>query len=122
MPCVLVVDDDDDVRIMLKTMLERNNYDVIIAQNGNEATRLLKNNPVDLIITDLVMPEKEGIETIIEVKHDFPHIKIIAISGGKRIGLSTQLKSANLLGADRTLKKPFKSKELLNTVRELINI
>ena len=81
---LLVIDDDDQMRQMLKQMLERAGYEIIDAPDGQTGIELYRQNPTDLIITDLIMPQKDGMETIIELKRDFPNVKIIAISGGSR--------------------------------------
>ena len=78
---ILVVDDDTDVRTMLKTMLERDSHDVITAENGTQALQGVQKQLPDAIILDIIMPEKEGFETIVELRRDYPSIKIIAISG-----------------------------------------
>jgi YesN/AraC family two-component response regulator len=102
-------------------MLERSGYDVVEASTGKEGIRLYRENPTDLIITDLIMPEKEGIETIHELKRDFPDVNIIAISGGGRIGPEDYLHMAKMLGAQRTLSKPVERETLLKTVNELLD-
>lgn len=101
-------------------MLKSSGYEISEAPNGKVALRLCKEKQADLIITDLIMPEKEGIETIVEIKRDFPEIKIIAISGGGQSDPETYLALAKKLGAERTLAKPFEMKELLKTVEELL--
>lgn len=105
---------------MLRKMIERNGYEVIEASDGKEGIKLYRKNPTDLIITDLIMPEKDGIETIQELKKDFPDIKIIAISGGGRLGPQDYLHLAKMLGAQRTLTKPIEFPELLKTIKELL--
>ncbi len=117
---ILVIDDDVQVRKMLRLTLAADGFDVIEAQDGKVAMRLFRQDPADLVITDLIMPEKEGIETIIELKRDFPDIKIIAISGGGRIDPKDYLYLAEKLGAQVTLEKPFTRKEVLEAVHELI--
>ena len=103
---ILIIDDDNQFREMLRQMIERDGYEVIEASDGKEGIALYRKNPTDLIITDLIMPEKDGIETIQELKKDFPEIKIIAISGGGRLGPNDYLQLAKMLGAQRTLTKP----------------
>jgi len=120
MPLILIIDDDNKVRGMLRQTLERAGYDVLDAPDGKEGINLYRKDPVDLVITDLIMPEKEGIETIIELKRDFPDVKIVAISGGGQIDSEEYLHMAEKLGAQRTFTKPFELKELLEAVRELI--
>ena len=117
---VLVVDDESSVRRLLRIVLERNGHDVDEAIDGNAAMKRIRTDPPDLIITDLIMPEKEGIETIMELRRDFPNLKIIAISGGGVIGALDYLKMATIVGAHRTFEKPFQMGELLQAVRELL--
>ena len=118
---ILIIDDDVQTLNMLRQMLEGEGYEVIDAPDGKEGIRRYRENPTDLIITDLLMPEKEGIETIQELKRDFPDIKINAISGGGRVGPGGYLHMAKMLGAQRTFVKPIEREELLKAVRELLN-
>ena len=118
---ILIIDDEPQVRAMLRQMLEREKFEVMDASDGKEGIRLYRENPADLIITDIIMPEKEGLETIIELKKDYPDVKIIAISGGRRIEPGEYLQLAEILGAIKTFKKPVKRDELLEAVREILN-
>ena len=120
MPNILIIDDDNQFRTMLRKMVERNGYEVIEASDGKEGIKLYRKNPTDLIITDLIMPEKDGIETIQELRKDFPDVKIIAISGGGRLGPHDYLHLAKMLGAQRTLTKPIELPDLLKTIKELL--
>jgi len=120
MPNILIIDDDNQFRTMLRKMVERNGYEVIEASDGKEGIKLYRKNPTDLIITDLIMPEKDGIETIQELRKDFPDVKIIAISGGGRLGPHDYLHLAKMLGAQRTLTKPIELPELLRNIKELL--
>ncbi len=117
---ILVIDDEPQLRAILKRFLEIEGYEVEVASDGKEGMRLFNRNPADLVITDLIMPEKEGIETIRELKASFPSVKIIAMSGGGRIGPETYLSLAKRLGAHKTLTKPFELKELGDAVREML--
>ena len=118
---ILVIEDDAEVRGMICKMLSDEDYDVIAAVNGKEGIELLrKESNVVLVITDLIMPEKEGIEVIRELKQDFPPIKILAISGRGCGSLQNYLTLSKALGADLTLSKPFVKKELLKVVKELL--
>ena len=117
---ILIVDDDVDVLDMLGQTLEREGYEVVSAANGKEGVRLYREDPVDLVITDIIMPEKEGIETIMELKRAFPDVKIIAISGGGRVDPEGYLSMAKQLGARYTFSKPVEREDLLKAVRELI--
>ena len=117
---ILIIDDDHQFRTMLRQMIEKDGYEVIEASDGKEGIKLYRKNPTDLIITDLIMPEKDGIETIQELKKDFPDIKIIAISGGGRLGPRDYLHLAKMFGAQRTLTKPIDLPELLKSIKELL--
>ncbi len=118
---ILIIDDDDQIRKMLRLTLNAAGFDVVEAQDGKIAMKLFHQNlTVDLVITDLIMPEKEGIETIIELRRDFPNVPIIAISGGGRIDPNDYLLLAKKLGAQITLEKPFSRKDIINAVNELI--
>lgn len=117
---ILIIDDDEQIRAMLRQMLEREEHEVKNASNGNEGIKLYREDPVDLVITDLIMPEKEGIETIMELKEDYPNVKILAISGGGFLGHKTYLMNAKKLGALSTMSKPLNHKELLETVDKLL--
>ena len=120
MALILIIEDDDQTRGVLKLMVEREGYDVLEADDGLEGIKLFRENAVDLIITDIIMFEKDGITTIMEVRKDSPNVKIIAISGGARVGPEVYLQLADRVGADRTLTKPIDRKELLNTIDELL--
>ena len=114
---ILVADDDADMRGWLRDALETDGYDVVEAANGKMAVELLRRERVDLVITDLAMPEQEGIETIRLLKEEYPKLKIIAISGA--FG-GTFLEIAKLLGAGAALLKPIQLDNLLHTVHQLL--
>jgi DNA-binding response OmpR family regulator len=117
---IMVVEDDHSVRELLREILEREGYEVQDAENGKEAIAIFKAAPADLIITNILMPEKEGLETIQELCRYDPDVKIIAISGGGKIGPADYLEVARRFGAMRTFCKPFDRKELLHAVGELL--
>ena len=117
---ILTVDDDVQVRAMLRQMLERAGYEVVEAPNGEVALELLRQKQADLVITDLIMPGKEGIETIIELRRDYPDVKVIAVCGGTRAGAEDYLHAARLLGAHRTFVKPLDRKEIIQAIEELL--
>ncbi|MDX2415632.1 MAG: response regulator [Bacteroidales bacterium] len=117
---VLIIDDEPVILVMLKKMIEKAGYKVDLASNGNEGLELLRGKPFDLVITDIIMPEKEGLEIISIMRKEFPAIKIIAISGGGRLSPDGYLESANLLGAKKVLKKPFTMDEIVGAVNELL--
>jgi len=118
MKLILIIDDDDLFRAMLRQMLESEGYYVVDAPDGKVGIKLYRAKPTDLIITDILMPEKEGLQTIVELQQDFPEVKIIAISGGGCVGPDNYLKIAKMLGAQFTFEKPFQREELLEAVRE----
>ena len=91
---------------------------MVKASNGNEGLQLYRANPTDLVIMDVLMPEKDGFETIVELRRKYPNVKIVALSGGSRIKGNSYLLIASKLGAQQTLPKPFNPEELLSTVRE----
>ncbi len=115
-----IIDDEALIRELFRRILETEGYEVSDAADGNEALAMCRKAPPDLIITDLIMPDKEGIETIIEMKRDFPEVKIIAISGGGRITAKEYLELAATFGADMTLTKPISRDELLAAVRTVL--
>lgn len=118
---VLIVEDDSAVRKLLRTILERAGHEILDARNGKEALKIYKTNPADLIITNILMPEKEGLETIQELRREYPDVKIIAISGGGQVGPADYLEIARRFGATRTFSKPFDRKALLKAVDELLS-
>ncbi len=117
---ILVIDDDPQIRALLKCFFEREGYEVAEGSNGQEGLLVYREKPADLVVTDLIMPEREGIETIIEFRREFPGVKIIAISGGGFIGPEEYLCLAQKFGAERTFAKPFMLNEVLMAVQELL--
>ncbi len=125
---ILVIDDDMSQRELLKLALEEAEYEVIEAPNGQAGLRLFREQPCDLVITDIFMPKEDGIETILHLKAESPTVKIIAVSGGGvslRYGARFRdyeaLEAAETAEVDRTLKKPIVIQRLLATVEELFN-
>ena len=118
---LLVIDDDNLVRAALTDMLQTAGFEVVTASNGRLGLELMNSTPVDAIITDILMPEQEGLETIREARQRFPDIRILAISGGGAGGGETQLlRFAESFGADQTLPKPFTGSQLVAAVRALL--
>ncbi len=117
---ILVVDDDPLVLKMLMKIIGRAGYNVWTAENGREALQRIQEESVDLMITDIVMPEKEGIETIAELKKIAPEVKVIAISGGGLSGTDNYLLAAQKLGAARVLAKPFHPEVLLQAIEQVL--
>jgi DNA-binding response OmpR family regulator len=117
---ILVIDDEEPMRLMLRRSLTKAGYETFEAANGKEALSLQEKNPADLIITDIIMPEMEGIDTIMTFRENYPKVKIIAISGGGQIGSDEYLDLADKLGADWTFAKPFSINRLMSAVEELL--
>ena len=117
---ILIIEDQAEVRELLNALLSRSGHCVREARDGREGIHSFRTFPADLIITDLIMPRKEGLETIIDLRQEFPDLKIIAISGGGRDSRENYLKTAELCGASRIFHKPFDNDELLAAVDELL--
>lgn len=120
MALILIIDDDATVRATVRKILERAGHEVRDAGDGDRGLTIFREEDVDLVITDIIMPEKEGIETIQELRETDPDLPILAISGGGRADPSEPLTDARLLGADETLAKPFDVDELRKTVERLL--
>ncbi len=117
---ILIIDDEQQILNMLEQTLTRRGYDVTTAENGKEGIKIFNNDSIDLVITDMIMPKKEGIETIKEIKLIKPETKIIAISGGRRIAPEQYLKAAEMFGADSVFTKPVDGQELIKCIKNLI--
>ncbi len=126
MPRILVIDDDENVQDILSRILAKRGYEVLVADNGNQGIQLFQKaaagkTPVDLVVTDLLMPEKEGLETILELRREFPDIKIIVMSGGGGFGEPGNiLHAARKLGAKYSFQKPIPRDDFLAAVNTLI--
>ena len=116
---ILLVEDEDQLRSLLKEVLESEGHAVWDAENGKTATSLLASFPIDLIITDLIMPEKEGLELILEIRRSHPEIKVIAMSGGGRSNPQDYLEMAKRFGAKAVLSKPFTNEAIIDAVNNL---
>ena len=117
---ILIIDDEAMIRDLLVQILDREGYETITASDGKDGIKIYRENPADLVITDLLMPEKDGLETIMELRGDSRDVKIIAMSGGGKIDSKTYLQIAETMGAIETLTKPFDLRELLKKVQELL--
>jgi two-component system, chemotaxis family, chemotaxis protein CheY len=117
---ILVIDDDPSLRRSMRKVLERSGHEVIEAEDGDKGMRLVREVHPDLVVTDLLMPEKEGIETIQELRAEFPEIPIVAVSGAGSVEEGGPLLDAQLFGADATLSKPFEVEELVQTVTRVL--
>ena len=120
---ILIIDDDADIRGLYTRILEQAGHLVIEASDGNIGIKLYRENLPDMIITDIIMREKEGLQTLMELRRDFPEVKIIAISGGGEVMAgSTCLHLAARLGAKRTLSKPVAKTDVLQAIREVLDV
>lgn len=119
---ILVIDDEPSILLMIRKMLEKDGHSVELALNGRDGMELFERTKPDLVITDIIMPEKEGLETIFELRRKYPDLKIIAISGGGRISPDGYLPGAKLLGADMVFAKPLIPKEFIEAVAKLLKI
>lgn len=116
---VLIVDDEPDVRLSLQLALELAGYSVRIASNGHEALAQQRDSAADILITDIFMPESDGMETIANFRREFPATRIVVVSGAARRPATDYLNAAQLVGADITLKKPVDIDRLLEQLRGL---
>ena len=118
---ILLVDDNDQLRAMLCEALTGEGYQVQEASDGHQGIKLYENHPTDIVITDLVMPGKEGLEMILEIKKLDSKVKSIAISGGGRSGPQNYLKMAKAFGAQRVITKPFSHAEMLEAISQVLD-
>ena len=116
---MLVMDDEPGIRLLIARALKAAGAIVLEAPDGEIGTLILEQAKVDLVITDIIMPEKEGVEMICDIRLAWPHIKILAITGGGRIDPAVFLNLAKELGADLTMKKPLNIKALVEQVSGL---
>jgi len=117
---ILIVDDDPQIRKLFKRILETAGHEVAEAADGREGARRFRDWPPDLVLMDIFMPEQEGLETIRELRWDFPDVKIIAISGGGMSGRMEPLEVARKFGAALSLKKPISRETLLESVGKVL--
>ena len=117
---ILIVEDDNDLREMLKVSLMRRKYTVLEASNGKEALAKFKPSLIDLVITDIIMPDEDGLKVIMKFREIKPAMKIIAISGGGKAGPANYLSMARALGADEIFPKPFSVNSLIVKIDEIL--
>jgi CheY-like chemotaxis protein len=120
MACILIIDDDVALRMTLREILEQAGYEVVEASDGQEGLQRYRATAIDMILIDLLMPGYEGLETIRALRQADPQVKIIAMSGGGQTGRMNFLEVAAVLGAQRTLPKPFSRQGLLEAVHALM--
>ena len=116
----MIVEDDNDLREMLKLSLLQRKYTVIEAGNGKEAIAKFKPSLIDLVVTDIIMPDEDGLKVIMKLREIKPGIRIIAISGGGKAGPGNYLNLARALGADEIFSKPFSVNTLLTKIDSIL--
>lgn len=121
MQTVLIIEDDHHILLMIKRMLEPFGFDIKLASNGREGLDVFHKVKVDLVITDIIMPEKEGLEIIREMRRELPDLKIIAMSGGGKLSADNYLETAKIFGAKKILQKPFTRKQIVTAVQATLN-
>jgi len=127
---IIVIDDESDIRDVVSQVLTREGYEVIVAEDSEAGLDALREHGAELVITDIIMPGKDGVQTVYDIRKEFPNTKVLVISGGGNvppqeydpgaIKTSAYLASATAAGADTTLTKPFGRKELIEAVCELL--
>ncbi|RMH60882.1 MAG: response regulator [Calditrichaeota bacterium] len=117
---ILFIDDDPFLRESFSEILERSGFNVVTLEDGMHASEHVRNDHFDIVVTDIVMPDKEGIETITEIRKINPHIPILAISGGGRISPRSHLHLAEHMGANGSLEKPFDGATLIQKINEIL--
>jgi len=122
MPGILIVEDNRELREMLKESLTRKSFIVQEADNGKDAIIHFKPGVTDLVVTDLIMPEEDGLKVIMKLRELKPSLKFIAISGGGKAGPASYLNLAKALGADAIYSKPFSVNEMIGKIEELLEI
>jgi len=117
---ILIADDDPTLRAIGAELLSGEGYRVLEAADGDEALQLIASENIDLLILDMLMPNKDGLETIMELRRRDSAVRILAISGGGSMGVDTLLKPARIFGADRTLSKPLPISTFADIVAEML--
>jgi CheY-like chemotaxis protein len=113
---ILIVDDEPGIRELLGMILEAAGHSVLTAEDGVEAPKIMASQDVDIVITDLLMPERDGLEFITEIRSKYPKVKIIAMSGGGHIARDSYLRIAKNFGAHYLLEKPFSQTGVLSAI------
>jgi DNA-binding NtrC family response regulator len=120
MASILVLDDDDLVRDVLQNALEREGHQVLAARDGRKGLEIVRSQPVDLAIVDIIMPEKGGIETIMEIHREFPGLKTVVITGKVNVDLEPFIRLTRQFGVRQLIQKPFDLRDVLGTVRQIL--
>ena len=122
MAVIVIVDDDPTVRLIAAELLRQDNHVIVEARDGDEALRVIGSMAVHLVVLDILMPNKDGLETIVELRRTQPDVRILAISSGGRVGAGPLLRTAMVLGADDTLVKPLRLETFARSVSRLLSV
>ncbi|HEX9348949.1 MAG TPA: response regulator [Gemmatimonadales bacterium] len=117
---ILVIDDQDSIRRVVRRALEQDGHEVFDASDGELGMEILESHSFDVVITDIFMPGQDGIVTLRQVRKRFPEVKVIVISGGDSTGMMDLRQDAELLGAVKSLQKPFNAREIMDVVRSVL--
>lgn len=118
---ILLIEDNDLLRDTIKKLLENKGYKIMVASDGEEGLKMFRSDPAEVVITDIIMPNKDGVETIFELYKYFPAVSVIAISGGGKAPAEDYLNSIKLLpNVKYIFKKPFANYDLLMAIKDLI--
>ena len=120
MAVIVVVDDDPTIQMIAAELLRQGDHAVVAASDGDEALRILAAMKVDLVVMDMLMPNKDGLETIIEARGLYPDLRILAISSGGRVGVGDLLRMARLFGANETYVKPLRLETFAATIDRML--
>lgn len=117
---ILVIDDQDSIRRVVRRALEQDGHEVFDASDGELGMEILESHSFNVVITDIFMPGQDGIVTLRQVRKRFPQVKVIVISGGDSTGMMDLREDAELLGAVKSLPKPFNAREIMDVVRSVL--
>ena len=120
MASIMIIEDDANLRQILQTIVDQAGYEVRLATDGKDALEQIHDNLPDLVITDIIMPETEGIEVILYLRKNHPEVRVIAMSGGGRLGADHYLDMAHEFGAHITIAKPFEKRTMLDAISQLL--
>lgn len=117
---ILVIDDQESIRRVVRRALEQDGHEVFDASDGEVGMEILESQSFDVVITDIFMPGQDGIVTLRQVRKRFPKVKVIVISGGDSTGMMDLREDAELLGAVKSLQKPFNAREIMDVVKSVL--
>ncbi len=118
---IIVIDDQEPIRRVVRRALEKEGHEVLEASDGEIGEQLLERSPADVVITDIFMPGQDGILTLRQIRKRFPAVKVIVMSGGDSTGMMDLRRDAELLGAVKSLQKPFNARDIVDVVRAVLD-